>query len=100
LEPPPFITTPLPPLTVITVLAKLRQTITTESCQSMCKHWRRQQVYDGTVEATLSFMLIRNLGSTSLCVRVRYQACTELECLPSASMSQEVVLEGLDLIRD
>jgi hypothetical protein len=57
-------------------------------------------VYAGTVEATLSFMLIRNLGSTSLCVRVRYQACTEPECLPSASMSQEVVLEGLDLMRD
>ena len=57
-------------------------------------------VYDGTIEATLSFMLIRNLGSTSLCVRVRYQACTELACLPPASISQQVVLEGLDLIRD
>jgi hypothetical protein len=57
-------------------------------------------VYDGTVEATLSFMLIRNLGSTSLCVRVRYQACTEVACMPPASISQEVVLDGLDLIRD
>jgi len=33
--------TPLPPLTVTIVLAELRQTITTESCQSMCKHRRR-----------------------------------------------------------
>ena len=57
-------------------------------------------VYEGSVEATLSLMLIRNLGSTSLCVRVRYQACTEVACLPPASISQEVVLEGLDLIRD
>jgi peroxiredoxin len=57
-------------------------------------------VYEGTVEATLPFMLTRNLGATSLRFRVRYQACTEIECSPPTRISQEIVLKGLDLIRD
>ena len=57
-------------------------------------------VYEGAVRATLPFILTRNLGATTLRVRVRYQACTEVECFPPSSISQEIVLNGLDLIRD
>jgi peroxiredoxin len=57
-------------------------------------------VYAGTVEGSLPFMLTRNLGATRVGVRVGYQACTDAECLPPASVSREMVLSGLDLIRD
>ena len=36
--------TPLPPLTVTIMLAELRQTVTTQSCHSVCKHRRRQHL--------------------------------------------------------
>jgi peroxiredoxin len=56
-------------------------------------------VYDGMVDAILPFVLSRNLGTTNVAFRVRYQACSEIECSPPASISQEIVLQGLDLIR-
>jgi hypothetical protein len=57
-------------------------------------------VYEGTVEGTLPFMLTRNLGATMVRVRVSYQPCTEVECLPPANVAQDIALNGLDLIRD
>ena len=56
-------------------------------------------VYEGTVHATLPFVLTQNLGPTTLRVRLRYQSCTESECLPPTTISREIVLNGLDLIR-
>jgi hypothetical protein len=57
-------------------------------------------VYERTVEGTLPLIPTRNLGATSVGVRVRFQACADAECLPPASVSREIVLTGLDLIRD
>jgi peroxiredoxin len=57
-------------------------------------------VYTGAVEATLPFILTRNLGAITLGVRVRYQACTDRECFPPASVSMQIALDGMDLIRD
>ena len=56
-------------------------------------------VYEGTVRATLPFVLTQNLGPTTLRVRLRYQSCTETECLPPTTISREIVLNGVDLIR-
>jgi peroxiredoxin len=56
--------------------------------------------YAGVVDGTLPFILTRNLGQTTLKVRVSYQACTEVECMIPSSVNREVVLSGLDLIRD
>jgi peroxiredoxin len=57
-------------------------------------------VCEGTVDLTLPFMLTRNLGATTLGVRVRYQACTDATCFPPARASLEIALSGLELIRD
>ena len=57
-------------------------------------------VYGGAVDASLPFMLTRNLGQTTLKVRVRYQGCTDVECFAPSSVNEEVVVSGLDLIRD
>jgi peroxiredoxin len=58
-------------------------------------------VYEGNVEGMLPFMLTRNLGATRLKVSVRYQAChADGICFPPSNVKQEVILSGLDLIRD
>jgi hypothetical protein len=57
-------------------------------------------VSTGAVEAILPFILTRNLGTTALEVRVRYQACTDHECLAPASVSTQIARVGMDLIRD
>ena len=57
-------------------------------------------VFEGSVEAILPLLFTRNLGTTRADVRVAYQACTETVCWPPAEVSLDLVLEGLDLIRD
>ena len=57
-------------------------------------------VYAGAVEATLSFVVTRNLGATTLEVRVRYQACTDRVCFSPATAFTRITLGGMDLIRD
>jgi len=57
-------------------------------------------VHEGNVEGVLPFMLSQNLGETTLKVSVSYQACTDAVCFPPSNIKQEVILSGLDLIRD
>jgi len=57
-------------------------------------------VYEGNVEGILPFMLSQNLGETTLKVSVSYQACTDEACFPPSNIKQELILSGLDLIRD
>jgi Disulphide bond corrector protein DsbC len=57
-------------------------------------------VHEGYVEGILPFMLSQNLGETTLKVSVSYQACTDEACIPPSNIKQELILSGLDLIRD
>jgi hypothetical protein len=57
-------------------------------------------VHERVVQGTLPFVLTRNLGPTTVRIRIGYQACTEIECWPPTTMSREIVLNGLDLIRN
>jgi peroxiredoxin len=57
-------------------------------------------VYEGVIQAVIPLQLTKNLGPTSLTLRVSYQACTPTECFPPASLRVDVPLNGLDLIRD
>ncbi len=57
-------------------------------------------VYTGSVRATLPLLITKNLGPTSLRVRVTYQSCTETVCYPARTARLTVSVEGLALIRD
>jgi peroxiredoxin len=57
-------------------------------------------VYEGRVEAMLPLLFTKNLGATRVALQVAYQACTETTCWPPAEMRLDLMLEGLDLIRD
>jgi peroxiredoxin len=57
-------------------------------------------VYAGDVRCTVPLLLTKNLGSTQLDVRLTFQSCTATVCLPPASKTVTLHLEGLDLIRD
>jgi peroxiredoxin len=59
------------------------------------------QGYERDVEGILPFMLTKNLEATTLKISVRYQACqADGVCFPPVNVQQEVILSGLDLIRD
>jgi hypothetical protein len=57
-------------------------------------------VYEDVIRTMIPLRLTRNLGSTVITMRVEYQACTSTVCFPPATVSVDVPLNGLDLIRD
>ena len=56
--------------------------------------------YEGTVEAAIPFNIVPYLQTATLSVVVRYQACTDRLCYPPDSVSVDLALEGVDLVRD
>jgi peroxiredoxin len=57
-------------------------------------------VHEGRLEATIPLLFTRNLGPTTVRIRVAYQACAETICFTPSEVQVVVPLEGLDLIRD
>ncbi len=57
-------------------------------------------VYCESPRVTLPLLLTKNLGPTTLQVRITYQSCSETVCYPPRTARLAVTLEGLDLIRD
>jgi hypothetical protein len=57
-------------------------------------------VYEGSMRAVIPLRLTKNLGPTSLAVRITCQACTSTICFPPAALRLAIPLNGLDLIRD
>ena len=57
-------------------------------------------VYEGTICTMIPLRFTKNLGPTAVALRVEYQACTPTVCFPPAALRVEVVLNGMDLIRD
>lgn len=57
-------------------------------------------IYEGAVRGALPLMLLKNLGDITPSLRVRYQACSAVECFPPAEVSLRLPLIGLDNLRD
>jgi DsbC/DsbD-like thiol-disulfide interchange protein len=57
-------------------------------------------VYEGTVETVVPCVILSNAGDLDVSVRVRYQACSAVECFPPTEIVLNLPLKGLDLIRD
>jgi len=57
-------------------------------------------VYERRVETRGAFNIVPFLENASIAVTVSYQACTDTICYPPESVTLEVALVGVDLIRD
>lgn len=57
-------------------------------------------VYQGQVRGSLQFVLAQNLGPVNLSLRLRYQACSEVDCYPPRECVLSLPLEGLERVRD
>lgn len=57
-------------------------------------------IHDGSPLITAPLLFTKNLGPTTLQVRVTYQSCTDSVCYPPRTAQLDVNLEGLELIRD
>lgn len=57
-------------------------------------------IYGGTIRGALPFALLKNLGDTTIVLRVRYQACSDIACFPPQEVSLQLPLTGEDNITD
>jgi hypothetical protein len=57
-------------------------------------------VHEGRFDAVIPFVVEGSPGDLSLDVTIGYQACSDGECFPPASLRLELPLAGRDLIRD
>jgi Disulphide bond corrector protein DsbC len=51
-------------------------------------------VHQGAVRTTIPLRLTRNLGSTTLALRMDYPACTHTVCFPPAILRVDLSLDG------
>jgi len=57
-------------------------------------------VYEGIIDALVPFNIVPHREQATLSVTVSYQACTDSTCYPPEAATLNLVLGGVDLIRD
>jgi hypothetical protein len=57
-------------------------------------------VHEGPVRAVIPFNIVPYHEEATISVEISYQACTDNACFPPGSITIDLPLRGIDLIRD